>query len=299
MADDGRRTVELDPAAEARRRKAALRTALVLAVLILAIGAAAFWYLWDWRAARLGTEESVNVLVLGVDEDGVDAVFVTTFHPGDGAVAAVALPIDTRLPWSETPAHLRDTYDEGGDVSLRAAVERLLGVPLHHVVRVDFSGFVELVDLLQGVPVQVDTDVVYRDAEGQVVFELHPGVYRLAGEDALLYVRYKGDHLDDETRRVDRQLRFLEAVAREARGRFDWSAAQDLLRIVLDRVETDLDLVTLTRLARFALEVDEDAYAVHVLPGFATEDGWLVDENQVAALSDRLFHNPSWDAARR
>ena len=103
---------QLEPEVEAKQRQGALRTASVLVLIMLVIGAAAFWYLWDVRMTGIGSEESVNVLVLGVSDDGVDALFVTTFHPKKDTVSAVALPVDTRLPWSTETVHLRDTYDE-------------------------------------------------------------------------------------------------------------------------------------------------------------------------------------------
>src|SRR5690606_31348296 len=128
-------------------------------------------------------------LLLGREEEAVTAAFGAADHPGAGTIAAVALPVDTILTGDEG-ARLRDAYLNGGPdgaESLRMAVERLIGAPVHHIVRVEFSGFVELVDLLQGVPVLVDTDIVYRDADGRVVFELTPGLHRLSGEEALLF----------------------------------------------------------------------------------------------------------------
>lgn len=303
MSVDERKQFHIDPEVEAKQRQAALRTLLLLVVLTLVIGAAAFWYLWNLRAEHLGSEESINVLVLGVSDDDVDALFVTTFHPetdtAPAAVSAMAIPVDTRLPWEQEPTFVRDAYDATNVESLRLTVEQLLAAPVHHVVRVDFSGFVELIDLVQGVPIHVDTEMVYRDADGEIVFELEPGLQRLSGEEALLYLRYKADHLEDETRRVARQLRFIEAVAREARANFDWRTVQDMLQIVLNRVETDLDLITMTRLAQFAFETADGAYTVHVLPGAATDDGWAVDQPGLDALTGDLFHNPSWEAARR
>lgn len=290
---------EFDPEVEAKQRRGALRTALVLALIVLAIGAAAFWYLWNMRLTGLGSVESVNVLVLGVSDDDVEAVFVATFHPETDSVSALAVPVDTRLPWLEETVHLRDTYDGRGHGAIHSTVERLVSAPIHHTVRVDFSGFVELVDLVQGVPVEVESDIVYRDADGEVVFALTPDVHRLSGEEALLYVRYKGDHLEDESRRLERQRRFVEALIREARANLGWSTVQDMLQIALNRVTTDLDIVTMTRLAKFVFDAGDDAFTLHVLPGKPTGDGWDVDRDKLGALSAQLFHNPSWEAAGR
>lgn len=299
MPDHVERSGRVDPKVEARQRRAAVRTAAVLALVVVAIGVGAFWYLWNWRLTLLEGDESVNVLLLGASDDGVEALYVMSFNPASEAVAALAVPVDTVLPWEDGVVRLGDAYDGAPTAEWRAALEQLLGVPIHHTVRVDFSGFVELIDLLSGVTVDVDTEVVYRRADGEVAFALAPGVQRLTGVEALFYVRYKGDHLTDETRRVERQRRLLEAVVREARAKFDWDTAQDMLRIALSYVETDLDLTTATRLARFAYDLALDAYHVYVLPGQAGEAGWVVDETALRALSGQLFHNPSRETARR
>jgi hypothetical protein len=127
---DGRQRFEVDPEVEARQRKAAVRTSFFLLLLVFVIAAAAFWYLWNWRAQQLGADRpsfslfglspsgsdasgdgapgsgpdavsaggSVNVLLLGEDEEAVAAAFVAAFHPDAGTIAAVALPVDTVLP---------------------------------------------------------------------------------------------------------------------------------------------------------------------------------------------------------
>jgi len=289
VSDDVRQQVPIDPQVEEKQRRGALRTALILGLIILAIGIAAFFYISEWRAAILESEESVNVLVMGVTPDGVEALYVVAFNPAARLVTALAVPLDTVLPWAEDAARLGEAYAGATEAEWKAALAQLVGAPIHHTVRIDFSGFVELIDLLSGVAVEVDSEIVYRDAEGEAVFVLEPGTRRLTGEEALLYVRYKGDDLEDETRRVERQRRLLEAVVREARAKFDWTQLQELLRIALSYVQTDLDWTTTARLARFAYGLGLDSYRVYVLPGRAGDEGWIVDEAALRALSEQLF----------
>lgn len=298
MTDDVRQQAPIDPEVEAQQRRAAVRTALILTLIILAIGIGAFWYMWNWRASMLEGDESVNVLFLGVSEESIEALYVASFNPAAPAVAALAVPVDTVLPGAADAVRLSDVYDGASEADWRLALEQLLGAPIHHTVRIDFSGFVELIDLLSGVAVEVDTDVVYRDGNGEVTFALEPGIHRLTGQQALLYVRYKGDHLDDETRRVERQRRLMEAVVREARAKFDWTRLQELLRIAMTYVETDLNWTTAARLARFAYDLGLDAYHLYVLPGWASEAGWVVDEAALQVLSGQLFA-ADVEAARR
>lgn len=317
-----------------QQRSRARRTGLILVLFMLLVGGAAFYYLWNMRL-EAGNAESINVLLVGVSDEeaneGVEALVVTSFRPHGEGIEALALPVNTSLPWTArvpvvTPNanagsaepdsvddesldaaedvvpppepvtdELRDAYAGGNRAALTDAVERLLDVPVHHTVKVDFDGFVELVDLLDGVPVEVQTDVVYRDLEGEELFRLEPGSHRLSGEEALLYVRYKGDHLEDDSRRVARQWQVAEALLAEARTKLGWSEVQKLIGIALNYVTTDLDVVDVTRLLKIAYDLERDGYIMHMLPGYPEEGRWVAEPAAVAALGEQMFHNPSWE----
>ena len=277
------------PSPAAGRRTGAVWAVAALLALSILLG---LWYYWNNRVTVLGQRESVNVLALGVSSDGLDAVTVVSFNPVTKAVAAVALPLETRVSAGTEPQRLADVYAADGTAGLARAVEGLLAAPVHHTVQVDFDGFEALVDLLGGVTVQVETDIVYRNADGEPVFHLQPGTHRLTGEQALLFIRYKGDHLEDESRRVQRQWRFLTAVARQARTNLDWQRVQGMLQLAVRYVETDMDLAEVTRLAQFAWQAEKEL-ALYLAPGHAEDGHWVLDPAQMRALSEQLFHNPS------
>lgn len=267
------------------------------AALVLLLALLGLWYYWNNRVTVIGSQESVNVLALGTSDDGLDAVTVVSFNPVTNGLSAIAVPADTRLGAS-AERRVADVYAEDGVRGLVAAVEGLVAAPVHYIVQVDFGGFEALVDLLGGVTVDVESEIVYRNAEGETVFRLEPGRHKLSGAEALLYLRYKGDRLDDETRRVERQWRFLTAVAQEARANLDWQRVQGMVQLAIRYVQTDLDLAEATRLAQFAWQA-EPSIALHLLPGRAEDGVWVVDAAAARTLSESVFHNPGWVAARR
>jgi len=284
------------PARAARGRAIWLAAGATLFIVFLAL-----WYYWNSRLATPAAQESVNVLALGISDEGLDAVTVVSFNPQTEGVAALALPVDTRVGEAADtgePLLLRDVYAKAGLDGVVAAVQNVLEAPIHHTVQVDFAGFVALVDLLGGVAVEVETDIVYRNAAGETVFHLEPGVHVLDGREALLYLRYKGDHLEDESRRVQRQWRFLRAVAEKARTSLDWSRVQGMLSLAMQHVQTDLDLASGTLLAQFVWQSQAEM-SLHLAPGRAEDGHWVLETAQVQALSDALFYNPSWVASRR
>lgn len=286
--------------AGARKSPVGWIAAGVVAVMVL-LG---LWYYWNRSLSTAGVnspaavaQESVNVLALGISEDSLDAVTVLSFDPRTQGMAAVAVPVDTRVGDDDGVRLLQDVYAEDGLDGLIAVIQGMLGAPLHHTLQVDFAGFEALVDLLGGVTVEVDTDIIYRNADGETVFHLDPGVHFLDGRQALLYLRYKGDHLEDESRRVRRQWRFLTAVAEQARTSLDWSRVQGMLSLAIRHVQTDIDATMATRLVQLAWQTDTEM-ALHLLPGRPEDGEWILETQQVQALSQSLFYNPSWVASR-
>jgi anionic cell wall polymer biosynthesis LytR-Cps2A-Psr (LCP) family protein len=94
-------------------------------------------------------------------------------------------------------------------------VEELTGIYIDHYISVDFHGFKEMVDAVDGVEVCLTEPIHDKQAD----LRLPAGRVKLGGEQALGYVRARkslGDGSDTE--RMDRQQRFLAALAAKVRG---------------------------------------------------------------------------------
>lgn len=106
-------------------------------------------------------------------------------------------------------------FQAGGSACTIRTVERMTDIRIDHHVVVDFSGFKEMVDAVDGVEVCL-TEPIH---DKQARLRLPAGRVRLDGEQALGYVRARkslGDGSDTE--RMDRQQRFLAALAAKVRS---------------------------------------------------------------------------------
>ena len=116
-------------------------------------------------------EERINFLFMGVDlrcdEDGpthTDSIMIVTIDPLTMSAALLSLPRDL---WVEIPGFGVDRinqayyfgqayeYPGGGQALAMETVEALLGVPVEYYVTVDFQGFIDAVDLIGGIVVDV------------------------------------------------------------------------------------------------------------------------------------------------
>lgn len=182
-----------------------------------------------------------NVLVIGSDtrsgdgnarygrNDGTersDTTILLHLAAGRDSATAVSLPRDLMVdvPGCRHPdgrrsdpvfAQFNYAYEVGGSACSIRTVEKLTGIRIDHHVVVDFQGFKDMVDALDGVEVCLREPVNDEDAE----LRLPAGRVTLDGEQALGYVRARkslGDGSD--TDRMDRQQRFLGALVNKVQS---------------------------------------------------------------------------------
>jgi LCP family protein required for cell wall assembly len=179
-----------------------------------------------------------------------DTMLLMHVSPQHGTVTVVSLPRDSyvTIPEHRSTADaskvrerrnkLNSAYAWGGAPLTVATVERTTGVRIDHYLEVDFLGFVRLVDAVGGVDVCAPTKL--RDHKAGL--RLPKGVSHVDGETGLAYVRAR--HLDAraDLGRIDRQQRFLGAMADRVTSRdvlLDPRALVRLLNAALDAVRAD------------------------------------------------------------
>ncbi|MGC9378570.1 LCP family protein [Streptomyces sp. MH13] len=160
-----------------------------------------------------GTERSDTTILLHLAADRDSATAVSL--PRD---LMVDVPGCRRPDGSRTApvfTQFNHAFEAGGSACTIRTLERLTGIRIDHHVVVDFQGFTEMVDALDGVEVCLREPVDDEDAE----LRLPAGRVTLDGEQALGYVRARtslGDGSD--TDRMDRQQRFLGALVNKVQS---------------------------------------------------------------------------------
>jgi polyisoprenyl-teichoic acid--peptidoglycan teichoic acid transferase len=196
-----------------------------------------------------------TILVIGDDRRKIDVrqgnptrsdtMILVRLDPKKGATAMMSLPRDLLV---DIPGHGRDKLNSafalGEDALTLKTIRSLLGIPIHHYVRVTFWGFKQAVDRLGCVYVDIDRKY-FNDNQppnggggAYAAINVPAGYQRLCGQRALDYVRYR--HLDSDLVRAARQQSFLG----EAKGQIGvsgvFSDRKTLLRIFARSVRTDI-----------------------------------------------------------
>ncbi|HEU4393408.1 MAG TPA: LCP family protein [Solirubrobacterales bacterium] len=170
--------------------------------------------------------EAQNILILGSDKRAgaefeedpgrSDTTMMIRLDPDRNAIAVFSIPRDLKV---EIPGYgtgkFNEAYAYGGPKLTLQTVKQLTGLPINHVVNVDFLGFARAVYAIGCVYTDVDRRY-YHSNEGlsasQQYAEINvkPGYQLLCGKRALEYVRYR--HTDTDIVRSARQQDFISAA---------------------------------------------------------------------------------------
>jgi LCP family protein required for cell wall assembly len=174
--------------------------------------------------SRVNGGEPENILILGSDKRaGVqedsgrsDTTMLLRLDPDRNAIAVMSIPrdLETEIPGYGT-GKFNEAYAYGGPKLTLQTVKQLTGLPINHVVNVDFLGFVRAVDAIGCVYVDVDRRYFHSNegvppAEQYAEINIEPGYQLLCGKKALQYVRYR--HTDTDLVRSSRQQDFISAA---------------------------------------------------------------------------------------
>ena len=181
------------------------------------------------RAARAARRRAPGqpavALVIGYDhrkEDGTnasgrsDTLMLVRADPSTDSISLLSFPRDMRVEIrcpGKTPFFdkINAAYSYCGPQGSLQTVRALTGVQINYLITVNFRGFRQIVDRLDGAWIDVDRRY-FNDRggpSGYAKINLRPGYQQLTGRQTLDYVRYR--HTDSDLYRVARQQQFVKA----------------------------------------------------------------------------------------
>lgn len=170
-----------------------------------------------------------------------DTIMILHVDPGEQEAALLSLPRDLWVEIAGQGIHQRINTALGvggggteGPATLISTIEQNFDIPIHHYVEVDFAGFENLIEAVDGVPIYFPTgirDFDPGDGLAHTAIDIPgPGCYTLDPRQALAYARsrhmqyqsvpgdpttWKDDHGNDFGR-MQRQQDFVRRVLERA-----------------------------------------------------------------------------------
>ena len=308
-----------DKAGKRRRRIRWDRIFILLVMLLIAVvalaGATVYAYLNMVRPPTVQVVKSkerppetltnrVNILLLGVDDTDKelpgdtarrsDTMMVASISPENGTINLLSLPRDTKvnIPGRKGYDKINHAYAYGGVQLAQRTVEQFLQIPINYYVVINWQAFIKVIDTLGGVDLYVEHDMNYQDPYAELDIDITKGYQHLDGKKAGQYVRFRSDELGD-IGRVQRQQRFLKALAKETMQVSTIFKVPALVNTLDQYVETDMSAMTMIKVGNSLKSFDSNNLMSEMLPGdFATIDGlsyWLPDKEQTQQLVQTMF----------
>jgi len=207
--------------------------------------------------------KSTNIAILGVDArpgerylTRTDTFMLLNVKPSRLRVSLFSIPRDVYIdvPYYgeqriNTINVLGEQEAEGnGPALVKASVQQSFDINVDYYVRLDFNGFVELVDAVGGIDIDVPHDIIDYDYPttdgGTTTIEFQEGKQHMNGERALQYARTR--HADDDYHRAERQQIVVDALVRKLSNPVYWPA---VLQALQNNMDTDMSTWDMIRLA--------------------------------------------------
>ncbi|MGM9637009.1 MAG: LCP family protein [Eubacteriales bacterium] len=188
-----------------------------------------------------------NILLIGTDgrtatERGrSDSMILLTINEETNQIVMTSLMRDIYLhiPVVDTYNRINAAYAYGGVSLLAQTIEENFKIHIDKYVRINFTGFEDVVDILGGVDVQLNADEIkFVGLEGQAT----PGIVHLTGATALKFCRCRylpRNGLSGDFARTARQREFLTLISDKLRTKSLFEI-NDLLNSFLPEVTTNL-----------------------------------------------------------
>lgn len=266
----------------------------------------------------------MNILVLGLDrrpgepEDTPsrsDTMFIASIDKSEGRLQMLAIPRDlwAEIPYGDKPGDWAQAkinaaysygqfykYPGGGPAAAVAAIQHDFHITIDHYVVVDWVGFVQLIDAIGGIDIDVPTEVSDFGTDVLDVFRdntVVPGLQHMDGQQALGYSRVR---VDGDLRRIERQQLVIKAVAGRSVSFGYIAKIPELWDAYHQAFRTDIDNALIPGFALLARQLKLEAIETFALsaatyPGIA-EDGQLIllpNTDEVYAVIDRFLADPA------
>src|SRR6478672_10682094 len=190
-------------------------------------------------ALVLGTDHRY---VDGKDPGRSDTMMLIRTDPESHTVSMLSFPRDMAVE-IHCPGRgsfvdkINAAYPLCGPSGPLETIKALTHVPINYLISVNFVGFIQVVNKLGGVYIDVDRKYFndHTGPFGYAAINLQAGYQRLSGKQALDFVRYR--HTDSDLYRVARQQEFVRSFREQVSSNFSPFSVPSLVNAITHNIE--------------------------------------------------------------
>ena len=258
-------------------------------------------------APKVSKNKSFNVYVSGIDTYGPissvsrsDVNILMTVNRDSKKILLTTTPRDSYVPIADGGNNQKDKLTHAGIYGVDSSIhtlENLYGVDINYYVRLNFTSFLKLIDLLGGVDVYNDQEFTSRHGK----FHFPVGNVHLDSEQALGFVRERYSLADGDRDRGRNQQKVIVAIIQKLTSTEALKNYSDIIQGLQDSLQTNMPIETMMDLVNTQLE-SGGSYKVNSqdlkgtgrmgLPSYAMPDSNLymmeIDDSSLAAAKSAI-----------
>ncbi|WP_078543829.1 LCP family protein [Litchfieldia alkalitelluris] len=207
--------------------------------------------------------DNISILFMGVDDSAkrelgtatrTDALILATLNEQEKSVKMVSIPRDSLvyIPSMGKEDKINHAYYNGAESTIET-VEELFDIPVDYFVKLNFEAFIDVVEALDGVYVDVPVSFSEMDSQDRKnAIQLEEGFQLLNGEEALALSRTR--KIDNDIERGKRQQLVLQAIIQRAASVASVSKYGGVIDALGDNITTNFKFGELIALHDYATE---------------------------------------------
>lgn len=224
----------------------------------------------------IANSKRLNVLLMGTDGGRADTIMLFSFDLDGKLLDIISVPRDT---YNDVPGFdasgqkkinsvLGYKDENGGPEGVTVQVSKLLRVPIHYYISVDYEAVKDVVDTLGGVEVEVPFNMNYDDAAAKPPLHIHldKGLQVLDGDKAIQFIRWRknnGSEGKGDLNRIDRQQDFIKAAIKKSMS----FKLPSVVKTALQYVDTNMPMDQALYYATEAMGLDTTKIVSAQIPG--------------------------------
>lgn len=227
------------------------------------------------KATDPSYNQPVNILLLGMDigdpnqEDNMeikrtDTIMVVNYNPKTDKITTVSVPRDTLITNNGSSVKINSAFAIGGYSKIKSEVESLLNININYIVKVDYNAFVDIIDAIGGVKMEIDRNMIYDDEGQNLHINFKAGeTVKLDGQKAQEFFRWRKNNdgsgfANGDLDRIQNQQKFISKVIDKCKSPLIIFRVPKIMSAVGNNVETNMSPFSIIKYALKFMTVSKD-----------------------------------------
>ena len=227
------------------------------------------------KATNPSRNQPVNILLLGMDigdpnqEDNLeikrtDTIMVVNYNPSTDKITTLSVPRDTLIQNNGNSIKINSAFAIGGYSKIKTEVENLLNININYLVKVDYNAFVDIIDAIGGVKMEIERNMIYDDEGQNLHINFKAGeTVKLDGQKAQEFFRWRKNNdgsgfANGDLDRIQNQQKFISKVIDKCKSPLIIFRMPKIMSAIGNNVETNMSPFSIIKYALKFITVSKD-----------------------------------------